>query len=328
MKNLRLMLTVIVGFLPFSPHPVHDGCSASEQEQKPLKRVLLVTHSGGFMHDSIGVAEQVLKEIGPKYGMEVTCWRFTGDPDRKVKYKVRVDGKEEERETTALVRYSQLYRERTGERGKAGEEVTRDHIGRINKETLKNFDLVLFFTTGSGAEAPMTREEVEDLVAWVEAGGAVAGTHCGADTLYDVPAYGRLIGAYFQTHPPGYQKIRVRVEDPKHPAARSFQDGQEYEDEMYIFRPEPYSRERLHIILSIDPESFQPRSGARPDRDYAISWCQQIGKGRSFYTSFGHRREVWRDPRFQEHLMGGLRWAMGLEPGDATPSAKLRTASN
>lgn len=291
----------------------------------PPKRVLLVTHSGGFMHDSIGVAEQVLKEIGPKNGLEVTCYRFTGDPERKVKYKVKVDGKDEEREAVALPRYSQTYRERTGEKGKPGEEVTKAHCGRINKETLKNFDLVLFFTTGRDQDAPLTPDEVKDLVAWVKDGGAVAGTHCGADTLYNSPEYGNLIGAFFANHPPGFQKIKVRVEDPKHAAAKSFTDGQEYEDEMYIFQPTPYSRDRLHIILSIDPESFKPKNGQRPDKDYGISWCQQVGKGRSFYTSFGHKREVWRDPRFQEHLIGGLKWALGQAPGDATPSSQIKT---
>jgi type 1 glutamine amidotransferase len=289
--------------------------------EKP-KRLLLVTHSGGFMHDSILVAEQVLKEIGPKHGFEVTCYRYTGDPDQKVKYKVKVDGKDEEREAPALARYSQQFRERTGEKGKTGDEVSPSHCGRINKDTLAKFDAVLFFTTGSGATAPLTPDEVKDLVAWVKDGGAFAGTHCGADTLYNVPAYGELIGAYFQTHPPGFQKIKLRVEDPKHPAAKSFTDGQMYEDEMYIFREAPYSRDRLRILLSIDPESFQPRGGQRADKDYAVSWCHQVGKGRVFYTSLGHRREVWRDPKFQDHLLGGLNWAVGRLPGDATPSGK------
>jgi type 1 glutamine amidotransferase len=95
-----------------------------------------------------------------------------------------------------------------------------------------------------------------------------------------------------------------------------------YEDEMYIFREAPYSRDRLRILLSIDPESFQPRGGQRADKDYAVSWCHQVGKGRVFYTSLGHRREVWRDPKFQDHLLGGLNWAVGRLPGDATPSGK------
>ena len=58
------------------------------------KRVLLVTHSGGFIHDSIGFAEQTLKEIGPKHDLDVSCFRFTGDPDAKVNYKPNKDGPE------------------------------------------------------------------------------------------------------------------------------------------------------------------------------------------------------------------------------------------
>ena len=199
----------------------------------------------------------------------------------------------------------------------------------MNAETLKKFDCVLFFTTGN----PLTNDEVKDLVEWVKAGGAIAGTHCGSDTLYpakDRPwneAYGELIGAYFK-RPPADQKIKIKVEDPKHPAGKGFKDGEPYEDEMYMFRDEPYSRNKLHIILSVTDDT-STASGEEPeagptDNDYAISWCQEVGKGRSFYTSLGHRKEVWKDPRFQEHLIGGLRWAMKLEEGDATPSAKLK----
>ena len=143
-----------------------------------------------------------------------------------------------------------------------------------------------------------------------------------SDTLYPAKdnrpwneAYGELIGAYFNGHPPGFQKIKIKVEDAKHPAGKSFTDGLPYEDEMYIFRDEPYNRERLHMILSVTADTVdslleKTKKLARNDNDYAISWCQEIDKGRSFYTSFGHRKEVWKDPRYQEHLIGGLRWAL------------------
>jgi type 1 glutamine amidotransferase len=73
----------------------------------------------------------------------------------------------------------------------------------------------------------------------------------------------------------------------------------------------------------VDKDSFAPKTGARKDQDYAVSWCQQVGKGRSFYTSLGHSKEVWKDPLFQEHLMSGIKWANGQLEGDATPSSKL-----
>ena len=265
------------------------------------KKLLLVTDSGGFIHDSVGLAEQVLKEIGPKHGFDVTCYRYTRDP---------MD--------PAFAKYAEQFRKTTGV------PVEPENCGRVNAQTLKNFDCVLFFTTGN----PITADELNDLVAWVKEGHAIAGVHCGTDTLYPDKrptnaAYGELIGAYFDGHP-WHQKIRVVVEDPHHPAGHGFKTGDEITDEIYQFRPEPYSRNKLHIIMSVDDGSIDVKKGKRADKDYAISWCQDVDKGRSFYTSLGHRKEVWKDPRYQEHLVGGLRWAMKLEDGDATPSAKLK----
>lgn len=307
-RSLFAAAVLAAGFAVVGTTPT----SAPAAEQK-TKRLLLVTHSGGFIHDSVGVAEEALKAIGPKNGFEVTCYRFTGDPDRKVKYRPKKDAPEVE--TTWLARYTDEFRARTGL------PVGKENIGRVNKDTLKNFDVVLFFTTGSKRDKrpPLTDAELVDLENWVKAGGAFAGTHCATDTLYDT-TYGALVGGFFDGHP-WHQKIKVNVEDPKHAAAAGFKTGDEITDEIYQFTNTPYSREKLHVILSVDNSSIDVSKGKRKDMDYAIAWCQQYGKGRSFYTSLGHRKEVWKDPRFQAHLIGGLKWATGQAPGDATPSA-------
>jgi uncharacterized protein len=294
-------------------------------EDKPKKKLLLVTHSGGFIHNSVGVAEDILKEEAPKAGYDVTCWRFTGDPDAKVKVKVKekVDGKDVEKEVekTALEKYSDDFRK------SVGRAVEKEHCGRVNADSLKKFDAVLFFTTGTGPAGkkgdvgPLTAEELKDLTAWVKAGGAFAGSHCASDTLYDT-GYGELIGAYFKTHPPGQHTVKLKFDDPKHPAAVGFEAGQEYKDEIYIFRDEPYSREKLHIIISCEPGSFKEAKESRKDGDYAISWCHEVGKGKVFYTALGHDPKVWKDEKFRKHLFGGLDWTTGLAKGDATPSKK------
>ena len=85
---------------------------ADEVKTGARKRVLLVTHSGGFLHDSVGVAEDTLKKLAPENNLEVTCFRFTGDPAARVKVKDKKDGPE--RETSALEAYSAKFRERTG----------------------------------------------------------------------------------------------------------------------------------------------------------------------------------------------------------------------
>jgi type 1 glutamine amidotransferase len=294
------------------------GDAAFADEAK--KKLLLITDSGPFIHDSLGLAEDVLKEIGPKYGIETTCYRFTRDPDKKVKVKKKVDGKDVEIEMTELAKYSAEFRAKTGK------TVEKENCGRVNAETLKKFDVVLFFTTGN----PLTEQECKELIDWVKAGGAFTATHCGSDTLYPeragkwASAYGDLVGGYFLNHP-WHQKVKLKVEDPKHPGATGFKDGDEITDEIYQFREDNvYSRDRLHVILSVNNSSIDVSKGARKDKDYAISWCQEYGKGRSFFTSLGHRKEVWKDPRFQEHLMGGIHWALKLKEGDATPSSKLK----
>jgi len=277
--------------------------AANAQDAKEKKRLLLVTDSGGFIHDSVGLAEKNLKELGPNYGFDVECFRFTRDPEN----------------TKVFDEYAERFRKVTGV------TVEKENCGRVNAETLKKFDVVLFFTTGN----PLDEHEVKDLVSWVKAGGAVAGTHCGSDTLYPdknrpwQAGYGDLIGAYFDGHP-WHQKIKVKVEDPKHAAGMSFKEGDEITDEIYQFRAEPYSRGKLHIILSVDNSSIDVSKGKRQDNDYAISWCQEIEKGRTFYTSLGHRKEVWDDKRFQDHLFGGLKWCVKRAEGSATPSAEVK----
>ena len=173
-------------------------------EDKP-KRLLFVTHSGGFLHPSVGHAEDVMKELAPKMGYDVTCWRYTNDLDK-------------------LADYSKKYRERTGKM------VEAENCGRINAETLKNFDVVLFFTTGN----PVNADELKDLMAWVKAGGAFAGTHCATDTLYNTP-YGDLIGGYFDGHP-WNQNIKVKVEKSDSPAMKGFKNDDEIRDEIYQFK--------------------------------------------------------------------------------------------
>ena len=78
------------------------------------KRLLLVTDSGGFIHDSVGLAEQILKDIGPKNGIDVTCYRFTRDPDQMIKVRRKENQKTVEVDTTVLVEYAEKFRRTTG----------------------------------------------------------------------------------------------------------------------------------------------------------------------------------------------------------------------
>jgi type 1 glutamine amidotransferase len=191
---------------------------------------------------------------------------------------------------------------------------TQNSREALTAENLKKFDAVFFYTTGS---LPISDVQKADLLAFVRSGKGFSGSHSATDTFYDWKEYGELIGAYFDGHP-WHQLINVTVEDKNNPATKHLGDSFKITDEIYQFKG-PYSRNKLHILLRLDMASVK-NAGNRKDNDNALAWTHEYGKGRVFYTALGHRDEVWRDPRFQQHMIGGLRYVLGLANADATPS--------
>jgi uncharacterized protein len=182
-----------------------------------------------------------------------------------------------------------------------------EDIAELTAENLEQYAAVVFYTTG---ELPVSAQQKADLLAFVEGGKGFVGIHSATDTFYEWPEYGRLIGAYFDAHP-WHQEVTIRVEDREHPATRHLGDSFRITDEIYQFKD--FSRANVHVLLSLDPDSVDlPLPDVhRADRDFCIAWTRTQGKGRVFYTALGHRPEVWRDARFQRHLVEGLRWAIG-----------------
>jgi len=185
---------------------------------------------------------------------------------------------------------------------------------KLTEEGLKKYDAVFFDNTTG--ELPISEEGKAAFLRWLRGGKGFIGTHAATDTFYRWPEYGKMLGGYFNGHP-WTQTITVRVEDRHHPACRDLLVSFQINDEIYQFRD--WTRSDKRVLLSIDNASIDTSKGAREDRDYAVAWVRMEGKGRVFYTSLGHREEVWQNPLFQKHLTGGIQWALGLVKGDARP---------
>jgi len=194
-----------------------------------------------------------------------------------------------------------------GQKSGAFEATVTDDCSALTAENLKSYDAVLFYTTG---ELPLSDEQKKALLDFVRGGKGFAGVHSATDTFYKWPDYGEMIGGYFDEHP-WNQQVRVRVEERDHPATRHLGESFLIKDEIYQFKN--WSRDKVHVLLSLDPASVDltRKSVHRTDRDFAITWTRNFGKGRVFYTALGHDPEVWADPRFETHLVNGIRWIMG-----------------
>jgi type 1 glutamine amidotransferase len=55
---------------------------------------------------------------------------------------------------------------------------------------------------------------------------------------------------------------------------------------------------------------------------FPVTWCKTYGNGKVFYTSLGHREDVWENENYQKHILGAIKWALGLEPGESASLAK------
>jgi len=183
--------------------------------------------------------------------------------------------------------------------------VASDSIA-VDRENLRDYDAVVFYTSG---ELPLSDGQKETLLDFVRSGKGFTGIHSATDTLYNWPEYGELIGAYFDGHP-WHQEVAIKAEDPVHPATRHLAPGFRINDEIYQFRG--FIREQVHGLLQLDNNSVNLNVPGvnRTDGDFALAWTRSFGSGRVFYTALGHREEVWQDKRFQQHLLNGIRWTM------------------
>ncbi len=188
-----------------------------------------------------------------------------------------------------------------------------------NAKNLDYFDAVVFYTT---LELDLTADQKADLLSFVrDDGKGFLGTHSATDTFYQWPEYGEMIGGYFDDHP-WHQKVRVNVEDRKFPATEHFPKSFEITDEIYQFKN--FSRDRVRVLMSIDTSSIDltKKNVHRTDQDFAVTWVRNYGKGRVFYSSLGHREEVWNRPDMQKMWLEAVKWAMGITKGDATPTPR------
>jgi len=195
-----------------------------------------------------------------------------------------------------------------GERSGAFEVTATQDCSVLSRDGLKPFDAVVFYTTG---ELPISDAQKAAFLDFIRSGKGFVGIHSATDTFYKWPEYGELIGGYFDQHP-WHQEVTINVEDQRHPATHHLERTFKITDEIYQFKD--FSRSCAHVLLSLDATSVDLNKPAvhRTDKDFAVAWWRNYGKGRVFYTALGHRPEVWQDERFQQHLLGAVRWAMGL----------------
>ncbi len=187
---------------------------------------------------------------------------------------------------------------------------TTEEAADFNEQNLRRYNAVVFLNTTGDVLNPTQEAEFER---YIQAGGGYVGVHSATDTEYGWKWYGGLAGAYFDGHP-AIQEASVQVKTHDHPATHHLPgDTWKRQDEWYNFKE---FNPQVQVLLSLDEGSYEGGTMCQqPGHDpcHPISWCHEYDGGRAFYTEMGHTKESYSEPEYLQHLLGGLKYAIGQQ---------------
>ena len=195
---------------------------------------------------------------------------------------------------------------------KHGFEVVCSQDPKVFDGDLDQYDLIAFYTTGN----VIPEDAKKKLLDAIHAGKGFVGIHSATDSFHSsgVDPYIAMLGGEFLTHA-SQQQAMMKVVSPRFPGMKGLGDGFRMLEEWYAFQK---FASDLHVILVQETGDMHDAPYQRPP--YPATWARMHGKGRVFYTSMGHREDVWTSPTFQQVLLGGIAWALRNAEADVTPN--------
>jgi hypothetical protein len=205
---------------------------------------------------------------------------------------------------------------------------------------LAQFDAYFFYTSGDLSKAgtdgnpPVTAEGKEALLQAIAGGKGFIGTHSASDSYHspggaektehrfladgaNADPYIKMLGGEFIMH--GQQQLsHLVVADPRFPGVIAVAPDNRILEEWYSLKN---FADDLHVLLVQDTAGMTGFLYARPS--YPSTWVHMYGKGRVFYTSLGHRDDMWTSAMYQSLLAGAINWAVGRVDADVTPNIKV-----
>ncbi|MDR3636632.1 MAG: ThuA domain-containing protein [Isosphaeraceae bacterium] len=174
----------------------------------------------------------------------------------------------------------------------------------LNPVNLGSYDALILYANIDAIEP----SEERALLDYVAGGKGFVPLHCASYCFRNAPEVVALIGAQFDHH--GTGTVREIVAEPEHPVMKDYAGFSSW-DETYVHRKHN-TKDRVVLSYRQDEQGREP-----------WTWVRTHGKGRVFYTAWGHDERTWGNPGFHNLLERGIRWASGGDPGQAGAFADL-----
>ena len=288
MRRRDFLLTTGAAALGLSAFPLRFARAASGKKRK----ILYFTRSAGFQHsavkrtgDELSFSEKTLTEMGQRAAFDVVC--------------------------------------------------TKD--GAVFDEPLDAYDALAFYTSGDltkpddpkrpvnpAGSKPMSPDGKKRLLDAIAAGMGYVGFHSANDSFHspgerdatqtELDPYIAMVGGEFIIHGK-QQEAAVRIASPKFPGLVGLASPLKFTEEWYALKN--FAKD-LHVILVQETQGMEGDCYQRAP--YPGTWARMHGKGRVYYTSFGHREDIWTNPTVQQIILGGIAWATGDAEADVSPN--------
>ncbi len=196
-------------------------------------------------------------------------------------------------------------------------DCTQDCAQDFTRDKLQHYDIVMFYTTG---DLPIAKEDLDYFLNdWLkQKGHGFIGAHSAADTYHNYEPYWDMIGGTFNGHPwNASTKVVITVHDQQHPVSKVWDPEFTITDEIYQFKN--WQPEKVRVLMSLNMEKTE----LKKPYHVPIAWVKEYGEGKAMHMSLGHREDVWTNSTYQASLLGGVKWILGLEDGDATPNPEV-----
>src|SRR5262245_8221331 len=178
--------------------------------------------------------------------------------------------------------------------GRGIELVYTDKADALSEKTLAAYDALIVYANTTR----ITPEQEKALLDFVEGGRGFVPLHCASFCFLNSPKYIDLVGAQFSKHGTGTFKTTPAA--PDHPIMKGFASFESW-DETYV-HTKHNEKDRTVLEYREDRDDKEP-----------WTWVRTQGKGRVFYTAWGHDQRTWGHPGFQELVERGLRWSVGQD---------------
>ncbi|CAH0995579.1 hypothetical protein EMA8858_01702 [Emticicia aquatica] len=181
---------------------------------------------------------------------------------------------------------------------------TTTNSALFSDQNLQKYQAVIFNNTTGDV---LNNEQQAAFERYIQASGGFVGIHSATDTEYAWPWYGELVGAYFGSHPnnSNIRKASIDVTDNQHISTAHLPARWERTDEWYSFK---YFYHGIKPLAFLDENTYE---GGTNGGNHPIAWFHEYDGGRAFYTANGHTDESYSEPLYLQHLLGGIKYAIG-----------------